>query len=45
MLHCPVQDQAALYRLLDRIQALGLELIEVWRLHEPPEEPEVIFPG
>ena len=32
VLHGPVQDQAALYGLLDRIQALGLELVEVRRL-------------
>ena len=32
VLHGPVADQAALYGLLDRIQALGLELIEVRRL-------------
>jgi hypothetical protein len=30
----PVRDQAELYGLLDRIQSLGLELIEVRRL--PP---------
>ena len=29
VLHGPVQDQAALYRLLDRIQSLGLELVEI----------------
>jgi hypothetical protein len=32
VLHGPVADQAALYGLLDRIQALGLELVEVRRL-------------
>jgi hypothetical protein len=32
VLHGPVQDQAELHGLIDRIQALGLELIEVRRL-------------
>jgi hypothetical protein len=32
VLHGPVQDQAALHGLLDRIQSLGLELVEVRRL-------------
>ena len=32
VIHGPVQDQAALYGLLDQIQALGLELLEVRRL-------------
>ena len=36
VLHGPVADQAALYGLLDRIQALGLELIEVRRLPDAP---------
>jgi len=39
VLHGPVQDQAALYGLLDRIQALGLELVEVRRLPDMPDEP------
>jgi hypothetical protein len=34
VIHGPVTDQAGLHGLLDRIQALGLELIEVRRL--PP---------
>jgi hypothetical protein len=45
VLHGPVQDQAALYGLLDRIQALGLELVEVRRLPDPPEEPGGIPPS
>jgi hypothetical protein len=36
VLRGPVVDQAALHGLLDRVQALGLELIEVRRVAEPP---------
>jgi hypothetical protein len=32
VLHGPVRDQAELHALIDRVQALGLELIEVRRL-------------
>jgi hypothetical protein len=32
VLHGPVRDQAELHGLLEKIQALGLELIEVRRL-------------
>jgi hypothetical protein len=32
VLHGPVVDQVGLHGLLDRIQSLGLELIEVRRL-------------
>jgi hypothetical protein len=35
ILHGPVQDQAALHGLLRRVEALGLELVEVRRF--PPE--------
>ena len=38
VLRGPVQDQAALYGLLNRIQSLGLELVEVRRLPEAPGE-------
>ena len=34
ILHGPVRDQAELHGLLHRLQALGLELIEVRRLPE-----------
>jgi hypothetical protein len=44
VLYGPVQDQAALYRLLDRIQSLGLELVEIRQIpasaDEVPAEPE-----
>jgi hypothetical protein len=45
VIHGPVQDQAALYGLLDQIQALGLELVEVRRLPDTPADPEVPRPG
>jgi hypothetical protein len=35
ILHGPVQDQAALHGLLRRVEALGLELVEVRRF--PPQ--------
>lgn len=38
VLHGQVLDQAALHGLLDRIAALGLELVEVRRLAGGPEE-------
>ena len=44
VLYGPVQDQAALYGLLDRIQSLGLELVEIRQLPAAadvaPAEPE-----
>jgi hypothetical protein len=39
VLHGPVQDQSSLRGLLDRIQSLGLELVEIRRLPEPADEP------
>ena len=35
-LHRLLPDQAALYGVLNRLQALGLDLVEVRRLHEEP---------
>lgn len=43
VLHGPVEDQAALHGLIRRIEALGLELVEVRRLpaaHHPAPRPE-----
>jgi hypothetical protein len=34
-----IQDQAALHGLLDRIQSLGLELIEIRQVQDPGEAP------
>jgi hypothetical protein len=38
VLHGPVQDQSSLHGLLDRIQSLGLELVEIRRLPTSPDE-------
>jgi hypothetical protein len=38
VLHGPVQDQSSLHGLLDRIQSLGLELVEIRRLPTPSDE-------
>jgi hypothetical protein len=38
VLYGPVQDQAALYGLLDRIQSLGLELVELRQLPTSADE-------
>ena len=38
VLYGPVQDQAALYGLLDRIQSLGLELVELRQLSASADE-------
>jgi hypothetical protein len=40
VLHGEIVDQAALHGVLDRVQALGLELIEVRRL--PDADPEAV---
>jgi hypothetical protein len=44
VLHGPVEDQSSLHGLLDRIQSLGLELVEIRRLpassDELPADPE-----
>jgi hypothetical protein len=44
VLHGPVADQSSLHGLLDRIESLGLELVEIRQLptspDEPPAEPE-----
>jgi hypothetical protein len=37
VLHGPVQDQSSLHGLLDRIQSLGLELVEIRRLPDPAD--------
>ena len=38
VLHGPVPDQSSLHGLLDRIQSLGLELVEIRRLPPAAEE-------
>ena len=38
VLHGPVPDQSSLHGLLDRIQSLGLELVEIRRLPDPADE-------
>ena len=38
VLHGPVQDQSSLHDLLDRVQSLGLELVEIRRLPAASEE-------
>jgi hypothetical protein len=45
VLHGPIQDQSSLHGLLDRIQSLGLELVEIRQLpalaDEAPAETEL----
>ena len=38
VLHGPIQDHSSLQGLLDRIQSLGLELVEIRRLPAAPDE-------
>jgi hypothetical protein len=38
VLHGPIQDQSSLHGLLDRIQSLGLELVEIRQLPGPADE-------
>jgi hypothetical protein len=38
VLYGPVPDQSSLHGLLDRIQSLGLELVEIRRLPASPDE-------
>ena len=38
LLYGPVEDQSSLHGLLDRIQSLGLELVEIRRLPDPADE-------
>ena len=38
VMYGPVQDQAALYGLLDRTQSLGLELVEIRQLPASADE-------
>ena len=41
VLHGSLRDQAALYSVLDRLETLGVELVEVRRLvTSPGEDPE-----
>jgi hypothetical protein len=45
VLHGPVEDQAALHGLVDRIQSLGLELVEIRQLPGPADEPRAEPPN
>ena len=38
VLHGPIEDQSSLHSLLDRIQSLGLELVEIRRLPASSDE-------
>ena len=46
VLHGPLADQAALHELLDRVQALGLELVDVRRLPDSlPDRVRIVYVG
>lgn len=40
VLHGPLQDQAALHGLLARLETLGVEVLEVRRLHDDSQPAE-----
>jgi hypothetical protein len=40
VLYGPVPDQSALHGLLDRIESLGLELVEIRQLPTSPDDPQ-----
>ena len=41
VLHGPLRDEAALHGLLARLQTLGVQVVEVRRLHDPnPQRPD-----
>jgi hypothetical protein len=40
VLYGPVEDQSSLHNLVDRLQSLGLELVEIRRLPASPDELE-----
>jgi hypothetical protein len=36
----PIRDDAELHAIMNRVQALGLELLDVHRAPDPPEAPD-----
>jgi hypothetical protein len=38
VLHGPLRDEAALHGLLARLQTLGVQVVEIRRLHDPPAD-------
>ena len=46
VVHGPLHDQAALYGLLARLQTFGVQVVEVRRMHDPPQvSPDGEGPG